>query len=183
MKLKKGYILLDIVISIFIMSIIITGLYSVTFNAINSKSTIEDKIELNQQLEEMEFQIKSLVENCINIINITTIDGKIVESLQENQVYDVSSIKLNFAINDNDINLQTKKDNQEINFKTNTKKVFINSLYDNNSNKPGGYEIGDYVESIKIKMKSSKLVCITLCLQKNKINLEKEIEMFIKYDK
>lgn len=181
MKLRKGYILLEITICIFIMSIIIIGLYSVTFNAIASKSTIEDKIELNQQLEEMEQQIKKLVENCTYIINITTTDNKIIENLQENKVYDVLSIKLNFK--SDDVSLQNEMDNQEISFKRNTKKVFINSLYDNNSNKSGGYEIGDYVKNIKIEMKSSKLICITLNLQKNNVSLEKEIKMLIKYDK
>ena len=73
-----------------------------------------------------------------------------------------------------------KKDNQEISFKRDIKKIFINTLYDDNSNKAGGYEIGDYVESIKIKIESSKLICIIINLEKDKVTLEKEMKLFIK---
>ena len=75
---------------------------------------------------------------------------------------------------------KNKKDNQEISFKRDLKKIFINTLYDDNSNKAGGYEIGDYVESIKIKIESSKLICIIINLEKDKVTLEKEMKLFIK---
>ena len=60
-------------------------LYSIIISAINTKDNIEDKIELNQQAEEMEYHIKNIVENSINIINITTTDNEVIETLQENK--------------------------------------------------------------------------------------------------
>lgn len=180
MKVRQGYILLEVIVCTFIMSIIIMALYSVTISAINTKDNIEDKIELNQQAEEMEYHIKSIVENSINIINITTTDNEVIEKLQENKIYNVLSIKLNVKSDDENINSKNKKDNQEISFKRDTKKIFINTLYDDNSNKPGGYEIGDYVKSIKIKMESPKLICIIINLEKDKVILEKEMKLLIK---
>ena len=76
--------------------------------------------------------------------------------------------------------LKIKKIIREISFKRDLKKIFINTLYDDNSNKAGGYEIGDYVESIKIKIESSKLICIIINLEKDKVTLEKEMKLFIK---
>ena len=179
MKVRQGYILLEVIVCTFIMSMLIMVLYSIIISAINTKDNIEDKIELNQQAEEMEYHIKNIVENSINIINITTTDNEVIETLQENKTYNVLSIKLNFKSDDENINSKNKKDNQEISFKRDLKKIFINTLYDDNSNKAGGYEIGDYVESIKIKIESSKLICI-INLQKDKVTLEKEMKLFIK---
>ena len=180
MKVRPGYILLEVIVCTFIMSMLIMVLYSIIISAINTKDNIEDKIELNQQAEEMEYHIKNIVENSINIINITTTDNEVIETLQENKTYNVLSIKLNFKSDDENINSKNKKDNQEISFKRDLKKIFINTLYDDNSNKAGGYEIGDYVESIKIKIESSKLICIIINLEKDKVTLEKEMKLFIK---
>ena len=180
MKVRQGYILLEVIVCTFIMSMLIMVLYSVTISAINTKDNIEDKIELNQQAEEMEYHIKNIVENSINIINITTTDNEVIETLQENKTYNVLSIKLNFKSDDENINSKNKKYNQEISFKRDIKKIFINTLYDDNSNKAGGYEIGDYVESIKIKIESSKLIGIIINLENAKVTLEKEMNLFIK---
>ena len=122
MKARQGYILLEVIVCTFIMSMLIMVLYSVTISAINTKDNIEDKIELNQQAEEMEYHIKNIVENSINIINITTTDNEVIETLQENKTYNVLSIKLNFKSDDENINSKNKKDNQEISFKRNIKK-------------------------------------------------------------
>ncbi|MFQ7756348.1 MAG: type II secretion system protein J, partial [Intestinibacter bartlettii] len=140
MKVRQGYILLEVIVCTFIMSMLIMVLYSIIISAINTKDNIEDKIELNQQAEEMEYHIKNIVENSINIINITTTDNEVIETLQENKTYNVLSIKLNFKSDDENINSKNKKDNQEISFKRDLKKIFINTLYDDNSNKAGGYE-------------------------------------------
>ena len=175
MKVRQGYILLEVIVCTFIMSMLIMVLYSIIISAINTKDNIEDKIELNQQAEEMEYHIKNIVENSINIINITTTDNEVIETLQENKTYNVLSIKLNFKSDDENINSKNKKDNQEISFKRDIKKIFINTLYDDNSNKAGGYEIGDYVESIKIKIESSKLICIIINLEQDKVTFEKEM--------
>ncbi len=124
MKARQGYILLEVIVCTFIMSMLIMVLYSVTISAINTKDNIEDKIELNQQAEEMEYHIKNIVENSINIINITTTDNEVIETLQENKIYNVLSIKLNFKSDDENINSKNKKDNQEISFKRDIKKIY-----------------------------------------------------------
>ncbi|ETI91053.1 MAG: hypothetical protein Q612_NSC00023G0002, partial [Negativicoccus succinicivorans DORA_17_25] len=108
MKARQGYILLEVIVCTFIMSMLIMVLYSVTISAINTKDNIEDKIELNQQAEEMEYHIKNIVENSINIINITTTDNEVIETLQENKTYNVLSIKLNFKSDDENINSKNK---------------------------------------------------------------------------
>ena len=113
MKVRQGYILLEVIVCTFIMSMLIMVLYSIIISAINTKDNIEDKIELNQQAEEMEYHIKNIVENSINIINITTTDNEVIETLQENKTYNVLSIKLNFKSDDENINSKNKKDNQE----------------------------------------------------------------------
>ena len=125
MKARQGYILLEVIVCTFIMSMLIMVLYSVTISAINTKDNIEDKIELNQQAEEMEYHIKNIVENSINIINITTTDNEVIETLQENKTYNVLSIKLNFKSDDENINSKNKKDNQEVSFKRDLKKIFM----------------------------------------------------------
>ena len=61
-------------------------------------------------------------------------------------------------------------------------KLFVNSLMDNNSSEVGGYEIGDYVKHVYIKLENPKLVSIVLSLQKNDVALEKEIKLYIRYD-
>lgn len=122
MKVRQGYILLEVIVCTFIMSMLIMVLYSIIISAINTKDNIEDKIELNQQAEEMEYHIKNIVENSINIINITTTDNEVIETLQENKTYNVLSIKLNFKSDDENINSKNKKDNQEISFKRDLKR-------------------------------------------------------------
>lgn len=160
------------------------GLYSVTISAVNTKSTIEDQIELNQQLEEIKCQIKKYIEESYKIISITTTQNLTIKNLEIGQLYNISSIKLDLKNSDGDEDLKNKNNsekNREIKLKNN-KKIFINTLKSDNSNESGGEEIGDYVESINIKLKSSKLVCITLNLKKNKASLKKEIDILIKYD-
>ena len=107
-----------------------------------------------------------------------------IRQIHEVNEYDIDVLEINhhgIAVSDDEnINSKNKKDNQEISFKRDLKKIFINTLYDDNSNKAGGYEIGDYVESIKIKIESSKLICIIINLEKDKVTLEKEMKLFIK---
>ena len=67
MKVRQGYILLEVIVCTFIMSMLIMVLYSIIISAINTKDNIEDKIELNQQAEEMEYHIKNIVEILLRI--------------------------------------------------------------------------------------------------------------------
>ncbi|MBU5337539.1 type IV pilus modification PilV family protein [Intestinibacter bartlettii] len=180
MKQRQGYILLEVIISVFIMSIIIACLYNIINVANKANSNIEDRIELSQQIEEMDSHIRNLVQGCMNIINITTVDRNVISDLEYDKVYTVSSIKLNFKNDDNKNEITLK--NREISLKKSSKKLFINTLRANNSSESGGYEIGDYVKSIRIKKENPKIISIILNLEKNNIEVEKEIKLYIRYD-
>ena len=51
MRKRSGYVLLEIIISVFIMSIIITCLLSIMAVINRANKNIEDRIELSQQTE------------------------------------------------------------------------------------------------------------------------------------
>ena len=178
--MKKGYVLLEVIVSLSVMIIIIMCLYGVIVVSHNVKDNIEDRIELSQQVQEIDYQIKNLIEECVNIINITTVDKNTVDNLEYNKVYDVCSIKLNFKIEENQEDLNLK--NKEINLKKNTNKLFVNTLNNDNSREAGGYEIGDYVKNIYIKLENPKIVSIVFYLSKNDVDLEKEVKLYIRYD-
>ena len=96
MRKRSGYVLLEIIISVFIMSIIITCLLSIMAVINRANKNIEDRIELSQQTEEITSQITPLIEESMNIISITTIDRKTIQNLELGKEYDDLSIKLNF---------------------------------------------------------------------------------------
>ena len=171
MRKRSGYVLLEIIISVFIMSIIITCLLSI----------MAVRIELSQQTEEITSQITPLIEESMNIISITTIDRKTIQNLELGKEYDVLSIKLNFKNSENENNIALK--NREISYKKSSKKLFINTLRSNNASETGGYEIGDYVKSIRIKKESSNIICLILNLEKNNMEVEKSIKLYVRYDK
>ena len=170
MRKRSGYVLLEIIISVFIMSIIITCLLSIMAVINRANKNIEDRIELSQQTEEITSQITPLIEESMNIIGITTIDRKTIQNLELGKEYDVLSIKLNLK-------------NREISYKKSSKKLFINTLRSNNASETGGYEIGDYVKSIRIKKESSNIICLILNLEKNNMEVEKSIKLYVRYDK
>ena len=99
MRFKEGYILLEVIVSLFIMVIIIGCLYCIVITSNDAKNNIEDRIELSQQSEEIDYQIKNLIEGCTNIINITTVDKKVISDLEYGNSYYVLSIKLNLKNN------------------------------------------------------------------------------------
>ena len=178
--MKKGYVLLEAIVSLSIIMVITMCLYEVVVASHSAKSNIEDRIELNQQIEEIDYQLKNLIESCVNIINVTTLDGYVVSSLQYDKIYDVSSIKLNFKTKENEDDLSLK--NKEISLKSQKNKLFVNTLKNDNSSEGGGYEIGDYVERISIKLENPKLVSVVLYLKKNDVALQKELKLYIRYD-
>ena len=181
MRKRSGYVLLEIIISVFIMSIIITCLLSIMAVINRANKNIEDRIELSQQTEEITSQITPLIEESMNIISITTIDRKTIQNLELGKEYDVLSIKLNFKNSENENNIALK--NREISYKKSSKKLYINTLRSNNASETGGYEIGDYVKSIRIKKESSNIICLILNLEKNNMEVEKSIKLYVRYDK
>ena len=176
MRKRSGYVLLEIIISVFIMSIIITCLLSIMAVINRANKNIEDRIELSQQTEEITSQITPLIEE-----SMYTIDRKTIQNLELGKEYDVLSIKLNFKNSENENNIALK--NREISYKKSSKKLFINTLRSNNASETGGYEIGDYVKSIRIKKESSNIICLILNLEKNNMEVEKSIKLYVRYDK
>ncbi|WP_270941931.1 hypothetical protein [Romboutsia lituseburensis] len=170
MKRKKdGYLLLENVISIAIISIILLILYYSLFFTYNLKNKLESKIELQQQSNEIMKYIENVIENSKGVISINSKD------FTDNEVISVNSIKCRY----NDINLN-KKD-KEISFKKNLNKIFINSLNSSGNSEPGGYEIGDYVENIYAKSSKDKnFINIKLVLYKDGETLEKESNINIR---
>ena len=62
MRKRSGYVLLEIIISVFIMSIIITCLLSIMAVINRANKNIEDRIELSQQTEYITSKITPLIE-------------------------------------------------------------------------------------------------------------------------
>ncbi len=157
MKSKKGYILLEVVVSLGVIFIITGILYQLLFVSINIKDSIEDKIELQQQGREVIEHIENTIGNSKGIINIQSSGG-----LEE--LIATKSIRCRYKEDGNSY----KKD-KEIIFRPNYRKIFINNLSWDDNSQPGGYEIGDYIENLYIGINNNKrIVKITVELKKNK---------------
>lgn len=175
-KKRKGYILLEMILSIFVISIIILGLYQIITVSTTANTKISAKIELNEQLQEIDFQIRNLLKESNDIISITTVDGSSLDNIPTGVEYNISSIKLKLKTDQETSRVETK--NKEIKFKKDTKKLFINTLTTNDYSE-GGYEIGDYVESISIKINSENNILVLLKLKKNDTIIEHKISMIL----
>lgn len=165
MKHKNGYMLLESIISISIVLTISSLLYYTLFFTSNIRINVEDKVELIQQSNEISKYMKEIIENSYGIINHnTSIDYT-----------NTTSIKCRYK--QENINIKDK----EISLKEKSDKVFINTLRQNGSSEPGGYEIGDYVDKMQIKIaNNANLAKIKLNLSKNDIKLEKEFTISIR---
>ena len=78
MKIRKGYLLLESIISLFIIVTISLSLYSFLFFSNKYKKTIEDNVELYEQGEEMCYQINKVIENSDEIISICDLNGNTI---------------------------------------------------------------------------------------------------------
>ncbi len=158
MKNNRGYFLLEYIISfsllIIISSIIIDTLYISRKYNIN----LEDSVELYQQSIEITNSIDKLISNSSGIINIDNNNSSF-------------RIKLKYI----------GELNQEIIFRKNLNKIFFNTLNLDGSSKPGGYEIGCYIDDIYIKVSEcGQIVDISLKLSKNKSIYETSFSTYIK---
>ena len=72
MKYRKGYILIESVITLSVIMILASIIYSIVHLSINIKLNIEDKIELQQQAMEITNYIDELIGNSKGIIGITS---------------------------------------------------------------------------------------------------------------
>lgn len=172
MKNRKGYILLECVISLSMMMILSLALYSLLLYSNNYKTVIEDSVELNEQGREMSQQISKLIENSKDIISIKDINGKTIQGNTDGYIK-VKSIKCKYRDDDN-LNVKDR----EISYKSNNK-LFINTLNNYGASESGGYEIGDYVDYIAVKVEDNK-ISIKLNLEKNKEKYEVDFKSYIK---
>ena len=151
MKCKKGYILIESVITLSIIMILSSIIYLILDLSLNMKSNIEDKIELQQQAIEITNYIDELIGNSKGIIGI-------ISKEEINNFLSVTSIKCKYTEDDN------KLKDKEIKFIPSSNKLFIKDV-----TASSGYEIGDYVDKILIsKQNSGKIIDIKLELSKNK---------------
>ena len=146
MKYRKGYILIESVITLSVIMILASIIYSIVHLSINIKLNIEDKIELQQQAMEITNYIDELIGNSKGIIGITSKE-------EINNFLSVTSIKCSNKLQD-----------KEIKFIPSSNKLFIKDV-----TASSGYEIGDYVDKVLIsKENSDKIIDIKLKLSKNK---------------
>ena len=82
MKNKKGYLLLETVISSFIVITISISLYSLLLYSSKYKTSVEDRVELYEQGEEMCFQINKTIENSDGIISIRDLNGNTIKEFE-----------------------------------------------------------------------------------------------------
>ena len=151
MKCKKGYILIESVITLSIIMILSSIIYLILDLSLNMKSNIEDKIELQQQAIEITNYIDELIGNSKGIIGI-------ISKEEINNFLSVTSIKCKYKEDDN------KLKDKEIKLIPSSNKLFIKDV-----TASSGYEIGDYVDKILIsKQNSGKIIDIKLELSKNK---------------
>lgn len=171
MKNRKGYLLLESVISLFVIVTISLSLYSFLFFSNKYKKSIEDNVELYQQGEEMCLQINKTIENSNGIISITDINGKTISGGTSSYVK-VNSIKCKYK------NQYRNEKDKEISYKSN-KKLFINTLNNSGNSEAGGYEIGDYIDFISVMIEENK-ISIKLSLSKNNEKYETSFKSYIK---
>ena len=144
MKYRKGYILIESVITLSVIMILASIIYSIVHLSINIKLNIEDKIELQQQAMEITNYIDELIGNSKGIIGITSKE-------EINNFLSVTSIKCKYKDSSN------KLQDKEIKFIPSSNKLFIKDV------------TGDYVDKVLIsKENSDKIIDIKLKLSKNK---------------
>ena len=150
MKRKRGYILIESVITLTITMILSAIIYSIVHLSINIKTNIEDKIELQQQAIEIKDYIDELIGESKGIIGVTSKE-------EVDEFLSVTSIKCKYKDSIN------KLQDKEIKFMPNSNKLFIKDVTSSS-----GYEIGDYVDKILIsKDNNNKFIDIKLELSKN----------------
>ncbi|HSQ88683.1 hypothetical protein [Romboutsia sp.] len=167
MKRRGGYLLLESIISISVILIIMSILYYLLFFSYNIKTKFEDKVELQQQANEITKYIENIIGNSKGIISI---DSKY--SNYEGNLINATSIKCKYKNGIKD---------KEISLKEDLNKLFINTLNDNGTAERGGYEIGDYIDNIYVYMyENGKFIKIKLELSKNDEKFDTEFNINIR---
>ena len=175
-KNNKGYLLLECLISLFIVITICFSLYFFLNSANKYKILTQVKVELYEKNKELYYQINKVIESSDNIMSIMDISGKTITGNTSSYVK-VKSIKCKYQ-NEFRSKLNDKDKDKEISYKSNHK-LFINTLNKSGGSEPGGYEIGDYVDFISV-MINDKKVSIKLSLSKNKEQYESVFYCYMK---
>lgn len=167
MKCRKGYLLIESVLTLSLIVVLSSILYYMLFFCLNLKSTIEDKIELQQQGLEITNHIEKIIGESKGIINFNS-----------PVLVPVTSIKCKYT-SGNIVNNSVK--DKELSLKTDKSKLFINTLNSYGNSEIGGYEIGDYIDNIYMSLNENKKVAnIKLKLSKNNQNYETNFSVYIK---
>lgn len=95
MKNRKGYLLLEGVVCLFVIVTISLSLYSFLYFCNEYKKSTEDKVELYEQGEEMYYQINRIIENSDNVISIKDLNGKTIKGDTPSYIK-VNSIKCKY---------------------------------------------------------------------------------------
>ncbi len=171
MKRRKGYLLIENIVTLCIIMVILSILYYLLFFSINTKNNMEDRLELQQQSNEMVKYIEDLIGNSKGIINISP-------SLSDMDLLEVTSIKCKYK--DTNINNSEIKD-KELSLKKDKNKLFINTLNKYGNSESGGYEIGDYIDNMYIAVyENGNFAKLKLKLSKNEYSYEKEFKIHIR---
>lgn len=174
MKHRNGYLLLESVVSLSVILILISILYYSLFFSCNIKSKLEDKVELQQQANEMVKYVEDVIGNSKGIMSI---NSKYPNYESEGILINTTSITCKYkdVINDKDVK------NKEISLKKNSNKLFINTLNSMGHSEQGGYEIGDYIDEMYISTyEQGKFIKIKLELSKNDEKFQTEFKVSIR---
>lgn len=161
MQVRKGYLILENIISIGITGIILITLYGIFFSTINMYFKVNSIVEIQQQGLELQNHIEKELNDNVEVKSIKTVNNKnIIASEFEEQ--DVISIKFK------PINRDDSQGLDEIYLNNRTNKVFIKR-----KNAVSGYEIGNYLDNLYIeKLKDGKIINLKLKLSKDNQNYE-----------
>ena len=153
MNRRRGYILLEISISMLIISIILVILYNLLFFSINTYKKIYSSIEIQQQGLEIQNLLERELSSYKYICKIKRINGEVLNK-NEFELENVKSIYYK---------LENKDLPDELYLNKTTKKLFLKR-----NGYSSGYEIGDYVDNMYIsKEKDGNIINIKLELSKN----------------
>lgn len=156
MQAKRGYLVLENIISISTTGIIMTTLCGILLSALNMYSKINSTIEIQQQGLEIQNHIERELNENVEIKSIKTVNN-------QNIIFDEFDEKDIVSIKFKPIDRQESQGLDEIYLNNRTNKVFIKR-----KNATSGYEIGDYLENLYIeKLKDCNSVNIRLELSKN----------------
>ncbi|MGL5347441.1 MAG: hypothetical protein ACRDA3_08815 [Peptostreptococcaceae bacterium] len=171
MKRKKGFLLLESIVSLSLIVILVSLLYSLLFFCLNMKNNVEDKIELQQQALEITNYIEKVIGDSYGIINKDL-------NYNSKDLIPVISIKCRYR---NGENIENTIKDKEISLKKDTKKLFINTLNKLGQSEQGGYEIGCYIDNLYIAVyENGRLAKIKLELSKNNQIYDTEFDLYIR---